>query len=277
MIIDCHTHIFPEKIKNNREKYFNGEDQFSLLYKNPKSKIATAEELIESMNKNYIDKSIVFGFPWNNKKNAVENNDYIIEKVKIFKERLIPFACFNPCSDYSLNEAERCIKNGFKGFGELSFYKSDFDTKTTKILEPFMDMAYKFNLPVMLHTNEPTGHNYNGKAPITIGNLGNLLNHFNKNKIILSHLGGGLLFYLLLKKPPEMKNILFDTAAIPFIYKKNIYKILQEMGLEEKIILGTDFPLISPERYFNEINENKLSDKFLKKIYSENILLFTGL
>ena len=56
MIIDFHTHIFPRKVRENREKYFSDETEFSLLYSLPKSKLAGAQELVALMDAQGIDK-----------------------------------------------------------------------------------------------------------------------------------------------------------------------------------------------------------------------------
>jgi hypothetical protein len=274
MIIDCHAHTFPEKIKNNRELYFKNENEFSWLYKNPKSKLCTAKELVESMDENKIDKTIVFGFPWNNEENAKFHNDYVKEKTIEFKDRLIPFACFNPEKEYALKEAIRALKNNFKGFGELSFYGSDFDNQIIEKIRPVMELAQKNNVPLIFHANEEAGHKYPGKAPVTVSGILNFIENFKTNKIILAHLGGGILFFNLLKNPPPMDNIYFDTAAIPYIYKKSIYKFLSMTDMEDKIVFGSDWPLLSPERYFKEIEENNLSKSFKNKLFFKNISRF---
>src|SRR4030042_498366 len=43
MIIDFHTHLFPEEIRNDRERFFDGEPAFRLLYKSPSSRLAGQE------------------------------------------------------------------------------------------------------------------------------------------------------------------------------------------------------------------------------------------
>ena len=66
MIIDFHTHIFPKDIRENREKLFPAEPAFKLLYQSAKSRLIGAADLIDAMDKNRVDKSVVFGFPWKN-------------------------------------------------------------------------------------------------------------------------------------------------------------------------------------------------------------------
>ena len=64
MIIDCHTHLFPEKIRKNREIFFSDEPAFQKLYQSPKSQLIGAREMLASMDAGQVDKSVIFGFPW---------------------------------------------------------------------------------------------------------------------------------------------------------------------------------------------------------------------
>ena len=63
MIIDFHTHIFPKDIRKNRGKYFPSEPAFKLLYDVPGSKLVGAGDIVNAMDEQGVDKSVVFGFP----------------------------------------------------------------------------------------------------------------------------------------------------------------------------------------------------------------------
>ncbi|MBA7690981.1 hypothetical protein ES703_99519 [subsurface metagenome] len=43
MIIDFHTHVFPPRIKKNRNKYIDSDPCFAILYSRKDAKLATAE------------------------------------------------------------------------------------------------------------------------------------------------------------------------------------------------------------------------------------------
>ena len=79
MIIDFHTHIFPRDIRENRHKHFATEPSFKLLYQSAKSRLIGANQLIDAMDQNRVDKSVIFGFPWKNSAIFKPHNDYIIE------------------------------------------------------------------------------------------------------------------------------------------------------------------------------------------------------
>ncbi|MBW1672889.1 MAG: amidohydrolase, partial [Deltaproteobacteria bacterium] len=99
MIIDSHTHIFPVEIRDKREDFFDGEAAFKLLYSVPGSRLAGTEELIRNMDNEGVDKSIVFGFPWKTSDYFKRNNDYILNVVERYKDRLIGFSTFFPLAE----------------------------------------------------------------------------------------------------------------------------------------------------------------------------------
>jgi predicted TIM-barrel fold metal-dependent hydrolase len=71
-----------------------------------------------------------------------------------------------------------------------------------------------------------------------------------------------------------MANVYYDTAASPFLYSKKIYAVVREMVGVEKILFGTDFPLISPQRYFYELENSGLSEEDRRKILGINFSRF---
>ena len=261
MIIDFHTHIFPKSIRLNRQDYFTGESAFRLLYDSPKSGLAGAQDIVDSMDQQNVDVSVVFGFPWRNAEIFKMHNDYISEAVTRFPKRLIGFACFDLASETAVNEAYRCIDNGLSGVGELAFYESGIDEKCLELLAPVMQLCLEKDLPVLIHTNEPVGHQYPGKAPIKPEQIYEMAGRFSENKLVLAHWGGGIFFYNLLKKEVRevLKNVYLDTAASPYLYHPDIYSVACKLMGREKILLGTDFPLLKPERYFRELDEAGIS------------------
>jgi predicted TIM-barrel fold metal-dependent hydrolase len=124
----------------------------------------------------------------------------------------------------------------------------------------------------MIHTNEPVGHRYPGKTPVTLEQIYALCKAFPDNRLILAHWGGGIFFYNVMKKEVSnvLKNVWFDIAASPFLYKPAVYNMAAEAGLEDKVLFGTDFPLLDPNRYYRDIDQSKLTGEQKEKIYSKN-------
>ncbi|MCP4622462.1 MAG: amidohydrolase [bacterium] len=272
MIIDFHTHIFPRDIRENRQKLFAAEPAFKLLYQSAKSRLIGANELIDAMDQNRVDKSVIFGFPWKNSAIFKPHNDYIIEMVQKNPDRLIGMGCFEPSGKDAVAEAERCLTAGLCGIGELAFYQSGIDESALDRLAPIMGMCAGRNLPVLIHTNEPVGHDYHGKTPLTLVQIYGLIKRFPENKIVLAHWGGGIFFFGLLKKEVKesLQNVYFDTAASPYLYDSEIYQVAAKIIGVDKILFGSDYPLLPPARYFNEMAQAGLTKIQLEKISGQN-------
>jgi len=279
MVIDFHTHIFPPNIIKNREKHFKNEPGFEMIYKVPASRLADAEQLISTMDDQKVDKSIVFGFPWNSAETFKKHNDYIIDSVLKYPNRLIGLACFNISDKKIDRETERCLNAGLSGIGELALYTSGLAEEPIRFLEPVMEICRKRDVPLLLHTNEPVGHTYPGKTPITLAQIYAFVKKFSKNKIVLAHWGGGVFFYALMKREVSdtLKNVYFDTAASPFLYRPDIYDVAKKIMGIEKILFGSDYPLLKPQRYFNELEQTELSDNDIDQIKGLNAVKLLNL
>ncbi len=273
MLIDAHTHIFPEKIRKNREKYFSNEPAFKKLYQSPKSRLIGAHEMLASMDDSQVDKTVIFGFPWKDSMLFKQHNDYISEVVNRYPDRFIGLGCFDPFSNGAAEETHRCLQEGgLSGIGELAFYQSGIENSSLARLEPVMEICRDRNLPVLIHTNEPIGHKYPGKTPNTLAQIYQLIDTFPQNKIVLAHWGGGLFFFSLLKKEVKQRlnRVYFDTAASPYLYDADVYRLAIDLIGVEKVLFGSDFPLLPPARYFDEMKAAGLSEEEMQQICGGN-------
>ncbi len=114
MVIDFHVHLFSKDIRENRSAYFPSEPAFRLLYDSPKSRIVGAEETIRMMDEEGVDKAVVFGFPWQDAEIFKKENDYIMEAVHRYPERLIGLACFDALNPKAAWETEDAWPTGFR-------------------------------------------------------------------------------------------------------------------------------------------------------------------
>ncbi|MEW5910789.1 MAG: amidohydrolase family protein, partial [Thermodesulfobacteriota bacterium] len=165
-----------------------------------------------------------------------------------------------------------CLAQGMAGIGELAFYDRKMDEKTYECMSVVMKLAGEKEAPVLLHINEPVGHDYPGKSSFSFEEAYRLISAFPENKIILAHWGGGLFFFNLLKKEfkERFQNVFVDTAASPYLYDPGIYPIAIDIIGPQKILFGSDYPLIPPRRYFDEMKTARVSKKNLKMIQGTN-------
>ncbi|MGQ9508116.1 MAG: amidohydrolase family protein [Thermodesulfobacteriota bacterium] len=278
MIVDCHTHIFPEEIRKNRQPYCQRDPGFSSLYKNPNSKIVGVEELIASMDESGIERSVICGFSWSDPTLCGLHNQYLMESMARYPDRLIPFISLpfsNP--EWSGRELERRWKEGAKGVGEIAFYAQPLTSRLIEMMNPVLQKMEKEGIPLMLHTNEPIGHSYPGKGKTPLETFYKLILSFPKLTILLAHWGGGFPFYELMPEVSKATtHVYYDTAASPYLYSKRIYGVVKEIVGVEKILFGSDFPLIMPKRYFRDLEGSGLSALDRTKILGKNFLRLIG-
>jgi len=272
VIIDVHTHIFPREVREHRDRYVAAEPDFALLYRPSGSKLSGVDEIVDTMDAQEIAKSVVFGFPWRDPDTFRMHNDYILEALGRYPERLIGFGCFDPLSPLAERETERCIEAGIQGIGELAHYQSEMGEAALDRLSPVMEILRGRGLPVLVHTHEPIGHLYPGKSDLTLRQIDALVQRFPDNTIILAHWGGGILFFHLLRREikDHLKNVYFDTAASPFLYDPTIYRIAADIVGVHKILFGSDYPLIDPKRYLAEMKASGLSGDDIRDICGRN-------
>ncbi len=279
MIIDCHTHIFPDEIRKDRGPFCERDKGFSSIYKNSKTKIAGVEDLIASMDEAGVERSVICGFPWGRPDLCSLHNEYLMESASRYPHRLIVFISL-PFSDPDGSERElhRMMKGGARGVGEIAFYHHEMTSQDIASIKPILTQMEKKRIPILLHTNERLGHPYPGKGATPLERFYEFILAFPNLSILLAHWGGGLPFYELMPEVSKtMANVYYDTAASPFLYSKKIYAIVSEIVGARKILFGTDFPLISPQRYFRELEESGLSGEDRENILGLNFLRLFGL
>ena len=128
------------------------------------------------------------------------------------------------------------------------------DLTDEEVMQPFIDTVTRHNLVLLTHASEPVGHDYAGKGSITPDILYYLITSFPDLTLICAHWGGGLPFYALMPEVKEaMSNVYFDTAASPFLYRPQVYNQVVHLVGADKILFGSDYPLMSPSRLLREI------------------------
>lgn len=279
MIIDFHTHALPPAVKHNRGKYLAQDAAFASIYAGDKVKIGTIDDLIASMDRDGVDVSVVVNYSWTTHSLCVETNDYILEAIARYPKRLYGFCAVNSLTDdASLKEIERCAKAGAKGIGELRPDLQPLDFSKKDIIKPFADTVHKHKLMVMTHSSEPVGHIYPGKGAATPGLLLSFISQLPNVPVICAHWGGGLPFYALM---PEVRTALeivyFDTAISPFLYRPDIYRLAAELVGSDRILFGSDFPVIAQHRITDQIKDAEIPEASREEILSGNARRLLGI
>ena len=248
--IDFHVHVTPPEISENWEQFAEREPYFALLSKSPRNRFASAEDAAAMLDKAGFDRAVIFGFAFNDPGLCRLANDYVIDSVQKYPGKLIGFMAVSPGSADLEKEISRCHGAGLKGVGEIFPQGQNFRIDDEQETRALTGICKERSLPLIVHTNEPVGHRYAGKTTIGLRQIEAFIENSQGLRIVLAHWGGGLFLYEAMPELREkFRNVWYDTAASPLLYDASIYKAAIALGLGEKIIFGSDFPLLPPSRY----------------------------
>jgi len=268
--IDFHVHLTPPDISANWEKYAEKEPYFDMISRGKVNKFAQAEDVIYMLENDGFDRAVVFGFAFCDIGLCRYVNDYVIEKVRLYPDKLTGFAVVPPGDRETETEIKRCHDAGLKGVGELFPAGQGIDLEDKKQTQSITKTCMERNIPLLLHANETVGHQYPGKTGVPLHQIEAFVNNNQGLKIVLAHWGGGICFYETMKEiQKKFRDVYYDTAITPYLYDERIYRAAKALGLCEKILFGSDFPIIPPSKYLNGIEKSGLSCE-------EKALLFGG-
>jgi len=248
MIVDAHVHILPERVRDARELVGAGEPWFAVCHQGDRV-IASEHDLLAAMDANGVDRAVCFGWPFADLALCAEVNEHLAGVQQRNPQRIIAFATVNPAAAGAVAEIERCARLGLRGLGELNCDAQGFSLDDPGI-DGAVEVSIRAGLPWTLHCSEPLGHEYPGKGTTTPMKLVRFFRRHPELQLVCAHLGGGLPFYAHM---PEVRDVCrrlwFDTAAAPFLYSPSAYREVVELVGADRLLFGSDYPLLSPARY----------------------------
>ena len=275
-IIDSHTHIVPPALVADRAHYAAQDAHFGALYADPHARLATATDLLQTLDRSGVNAAIAFGWAFRDVGLCRECNDYTLATALESRGRVLPLAVANPATPEGLREASRCLALGALGLGELLPVGQGYDLEDPG-LATLLGLAAEASVPVLLHVNEPLGHAYRGKGPHGPAEALRLIQRHPKNDLILAHWGGGLCFYELM---PEVRaacaRVYYDTAASHLLYDDAIYRSALAWS-PTRLLWGSDYPLVSPRRDLERIRALGLTAEAEADLLGGNLARLFGI
>lgn len=274
MIVDFHTHIFPPRVIEDRERYVLEDPTFRLLYADPKAKLATAEDLLQSMDQVGIEVSVALGFQWADEATCRLHNDYLESTAAASNGRIEPFFMLPlAAGPEAFDAALPARATRRSGFGELRPENAGIalDGDTGMGLAEF---AHRREAPLLFHVSEPVGHTYPGKEGLDVGVFYRFAAAHPAVTAIGAHWAGGLPFYASM---PEVRrlfdaNVYVDTAASSLLYDDGVYERVAALIGAERILFGSDFPLLGQKRSRERIEKSGLDEASKALILGDNAM-----
>jgi predicted TIM-barrel fold metal-dependent hydrolase len=280
MVIDFHAHVFPPDVIQGRDEYVRRDTTFAEMYGRAGARMATAEDLLASMDEAGVDRSVVVGFAWSDPDLCRRHNDYLLESASRSNGRLIPFCTIQPAAGWIevKREAERCAAGGARGLGELRPESQGYDLAGGDASEHLAQAAREYSLLLLFHVSEPVGHRYPGKGGLEVGAFYDFAGANRDLTVIGAHWAGGLPFYALM---PEVRDVFdsvyVDTAATHLLYRDQVYQEGVRLVGAERILFGSDFPLTSQASARERVEVAPLAAGDKEKVLGENAARLLGL
>lgn len=254
VIVDAHVHILPERVRQDPALAM-ADRWFATCHSSARAVLAGPEDLLGAMDAAGVDRAVCFTWPFADPSLCSEGNDWLAAVVSRHADRLIGFGCVNPADPACPQEARRCARLGLRGLGELNADAQGWALEDDALLSPLADACVETGLPWNLHCSEPVGHDYPGKGTATPDRIVRLAARYGDLRIIAAHLGGGLPLYAHMPEVRDAcrRNLWFDSAAQPFLYDAGIYATLVSLVGSDRLLLGSDFPLLTVPRYRSAI------------------------
>jgi hypothetical protein len=308
LIIDFHIHPFfhEKKILNQMEKA--GVNKAVLLAVDADPSDVDKPEIKNRLRKRHLESLFGIGFGRSRASSIEEeikrffqelityypelksSNQEIAEIVKRFPKKFIGFGSVNPNKDkeYVETKLKEIVALGFKGIKMLPTLQL-FSPIENKNFERICEFCEKNGLILLYHTGCDPGPWENPRLSED-ANPKYLKPILEKHKpiIVLAHAGSysayrpGIWFEEAFELARNFENVYFDSAAVSsFIYSEKILKrIREEIGLE-RLLYGSDYPVVWGSDMVYEVNYIKkcayLSEEEKEEILGLNAMKILNL
>lgn len=254
MVIDLHTHAYPDKISEKAREHLEASFKVRLAAE------PSVSSLEASMDANGIDISVVCAVA-TRPEQVRPINDWVFS---IRSKRLRVFASLHPDFKGWEEELERIRDHadGIKFQPEFqNFYIDD------EKLFPLYEGIIRRELPVLFHCGyELSGTDLVRASPQRVAAVHRL---FPGMKLIAGHYGGFRMWDEV-RKHLLGTDVYFDTAVLfPHLKKEEVISLLSGHPAD-KILFGTDFPLFDQGENLRFLRELEIPERLKQAILGEN-------
>ncbi|WP_302626711.1 amidohydrolase family protein [uncultured Eubacterium sp.] len=270
MIIDIHTHTFPDKIADSAIAHMEKDIVKGQGFEVKCARIPTLEGLSDSTKKAGIDLSVVCPVATNTRQPEKINRLSAELNESMDETKVFHFGAVHPdCENYK-EIIDDIVAMELKGIKLHPDYQNTFfdDEKYIRIV----DYAANKGLGIIVHAGEDVG------LPDTIhctpDMVLNLWKHIQPDKLILAHMGGWRLWDEVEEKIIGLP-VYLDTAVVlnrlfPVKLENEQFQRMVKNHGADKILYGTDSPWYNQMQALEDFENSGLSKDNKELILGEN-------
>lgn len=266
MIIDFHTHVFPDALAPKAGASLSATAGFPLFSD------LTVRGQLEVMREDGIDIAVVLNTVTNTRQ-VEKVNLFAVETAKNYPH-LIVFGSVHPHGEDPVSVVERLHADGIRGLKLHPDYLGiPFDDPA---YHPVLEAAVSFDMPVVIHAGwDPVSPE---KVHATPQMIKKVLGNFPALKLICAHMGGMRLWDEV-QETLCGKNVWFDTAMCHErvgMTPTQMRAILSKHGAEH-ILFGSDMPWARPSEVLGFLEQAGLSAAERDAILYQNARSLLGI
>lgn len=270
MIIDVHTHTFPDKIAAGAIANMENDILTSQGFVVKAERIGTFDDLSKSTIEAGIDLSLICPVATNIRQPEKINSLAPAINEKSDKTHLFTLGAIHPdCENYKqiLDEVVAMELRGIKIHPD--YQQVDFDDERYIRI---MDYAANKGLVIITHAGEDVG--LPGTIHCTPDKVLNVWKHIQPEKLVLAHMGGWRAWDEVEEKLIDLP-VYFDTAVcmnknVPInLGAEQFVRMARKHGAQN-ILFGTDSPWYDQRRALEDMKATELSEDELKMVLGEN-------
>lgn len=258
MLIDFHTHAFPNKLANRAVSSLSLGSGGMV----PQTD-GTLQSLKEQMDLDGVDISVVQSIATNPKQQANVNN-FAMEINR--DDRIVAFGSVHPDAPDALEELERIAAAGLKGVKFHPEYQQFYADEER--MKPIYRKISELELITLFHAGQDIGFAppYHCLPEHLLGAL-----KWLDSPVVAAHWGGyGCGLEVLAKLCGE--NLWFDLSMGYGIIPKPIAQAIIDKHGPDKLLFGSDMPWHRPEWELRLLNSLDLSESDKEKIFFRNAM-----
>jgi hypothetical protein len=211
-------------------------------------------------------------------------NDHIAAAVRKHPDVFMGFGAIDPhMGKLAQDEVRRCAEElGLHGIGELHAARQHFFPNDTRFY-PIWEEAAKQNLPVLFHTGmlaagagTPGGMGYKMKYNRPIPNLDDVAADFPNLKIIAAHPSWPWPEESLAICRHKTNYYIDLSGWAPKYWPPSLVQYAGSI-LQDRVLFGSDWPAITPERWIKEFEELPIKPEVRQKIMLDNAKKLFGI
>ena len=264
MIIDFHTHCFPDKLAEKALPVLKNRSGITHPFHD-----GTVSGLLELAKNSGVDYSVVLNIATNpNQQSKV--NDFASSLKEV--DGIVPFGSVHPDSPDAFEELERLKANGIKGVKLHPDYQ-DFFVNDEKMFPIYKKIA-ALGLITLFHCGFDIG--YPEPVHCTAEALASILDIFDGSPVVAAHFGG-IWSMPETRKHLAGKNVYLDTAYGYGMLTPRYAKEIIDIHGADKILFGSDAPWNTPSQDIELIKCFGLTAEEEKAVLGENARKLLGI